>query len=85
MSVNPKHLPEVGGRRLDCSNSFFEQRCRVYLSQEQEKVAPDNGLIAILCDSVRLAREYADYVKDHVGSRVPDEITSQKANPKIKS
>lgn len=53
-----KQLPQVGGSVLQCSLSEFEHRCRVYLMREQEKIAPDNGLIAVLCDGVRLAREY---------------------------
>lgn len=51
-------LPQVAGR-MECSNQEFERRCRLYLAQEQEKPLPDNGLISVLCDGVRLAREYS--------------------------
>ena len=53
-------LPAVGGRRLPGSNNEFEHRCLIYLAREQEKIAPDNGLIALLCDAVRCVREYND-------------------------
>ena len=54
------HLPEVAGRRLDISHAEFERRCRFMLKLEQEKIAPDTAVIAVLCDAVRLAREYTD-------------------------
>lgn len=61
----PEDLPEVGGRTLDCTLPAFEQRCRLILGKEQQKDSPDVGLIAVVCDAVRLSREYADYIKDH--------------------
>lgn len=39
---------------------MFEQRCLICLAREQEKLHPDNGLIAVLCDAVRCVREYTD-------------------------
>jgi hypothetical protein len=44
---------------MEGSNADFERRCLVYLAEEQDKLSPDNGLIALLCDGVRLAREYS--------------------------
>jgi hypothetical protein len=44
---------------MEGSNADFEHRCMVYLAEEQDKLSPDNGLIALLCDGVRLAREYS--------------------------
>jgi hypothetical protein len=32
--------------------------CLVLLKEEQEKLRPDNALVAVLCDAVRLAREH---------------------------
>jgi hypothetical protein len=58
-----EQLPSVGGRRLDCSNNEFERRCLVCLLHEQEKIAPDNSVIAVLCDAVRCVREYNDTMK----------------------
>ena len=53
-------LPEVAGDRLLTSLANFEHRCKVHLAEEQAKIAPDNSLIALLCDGVRLAREHAN-------------------------
>lgn len=52
-------LPNVAGR-MQCSNLEFERRCRLYLQREFERVDGDSVLYAILCDGVRLAREYSD-------------------------
>lgn len=51
-------LPAVAGR-MECSNAEFERRCLVMIMHEQERASPDNALIALLCDGVRLAREYS--------------------------
>ena len=59
MEVN---LPAVGGRMIDCSLSDLKRRAKIYIAEEQNKIAPDNGLIALLCDTVRLAREQEDYM-----------------------
>lgn len=56
-------LPLVGGRRIYCTNAMFERRCLIYLNWEQRKIAPDNGLVALLCDAVRLVREYNDMMQ----------------------
>ncbi len=53
-------LPEVAGRVLPTTLADFERRCRVYLREEQAKPSPDNALVALLCDGVRLAREAVD-------------------------
>jgi hypothetical protein len=53
-------LPVVDGRRLTCTLEQFVQRCLVHLEQEQGKSNPDSALIALLCDAVRLEREYVD-------------------------
>ena len=49
-------LPAVAGR-MECSNAEFERRCLIYIAEEQDKLMPDNALMALLCDGVRLARE----------------------------
>ena len=53
-------LPEIGGRRLEDTIANFEHRAKLCLQTEQERPNPDNALVAVLCDAVRLAREYAD-------------------------
>lgn len=59
-------LPAVGGRRLDCSNAEFERRCLTAIYREQEKLMPDNAVIAVLCDAVRCVREYSDNMQASV-------------------
>lgn len=51
-------LPEVGGDVMLSSLDNFEHRCKVHLADEQRKIAPDNSLIALICDAVRLCREH---------------------------
>lgn len=55
---------------MGCSNREFEERCRFYIGIEQEKLSPDNGLIAVLCDGVRLAREYSAAMQSRHNSEV---------------
>jgi hypothetical protein len=40
-----------------------ERACLVFLNQEQSKINPDNHLIAVLCESVRMGRGYCAFVK----------------------
>ena len=49
-------LPEVAGN-MERTLDDFERACRVKLLEEQEKILPDNSLISVLCDAVRLKRE----------------------------
>ncbi len=48
-------LPEVAGP-LTVPKEALEQRARVLLRDEQEKPLPDNALIDLLCNMVRLVR-----------------------------
>lgn len=57
--TEPVTLPEVAGR-LDRSYADFERACLVLLADEQRKPNPDNALIAVLCDAVRLTREVVE-------------------------
>jgi hypothetical protein len=54
--MNENELPRVAGR-MECSNADFEYRCLICIADEQDKPLPDNALIAVLCDAVRLARK----------------------------
>ena len=65
------HLPAVGGRRVETSLADLEYRARIRLQAEQGKPLPDNALIALLCDTVRLCREYADMMSDRRKFLVP--------------
>ena len=60
-SYREKPLPIVTGHMV-CSNEEFEHRCRVAIREESEKLSPDNALISLLCDGVRLAREYSEHM-----------------------
>lgn len=53
-----ERLPSVAGR-FDRTLVDFERSCLVHLDEEQRRANPDNALIAVLCDSVRLGREAA--------------------------
>ena len=58
----PFQLPNVGGRFCTRSNAELERAFLIYLAKEQEKGDfSDNALIALLCDGVRLTREYSDW------------------------
>lgn len=47
--------------RLEGSINNFISRCETTIESEQGKGEPDNALIALLCDAVRLAREYVEW------------------------
>ncbi len=42
---------------MERSIADFVRACEVLIADEQDKPLPDNGLIAVLCDAVRLTRE----------------------------
>ncbi len=62
-AVEPKSgavdAPLIAGR-MEGSIANHERACLVLIAEEERKVAPDNALIRVLCDSVRLGREYAE-------------------------
>lgn len=51
-------LPAVGGDLLEVTVGDHVQRCRVLIGEEQQKPNADSALIGVLCDSIRLAREF---------------------------
>jgi hypothetical protein len=57
-------LMVVAGRVMLRSIADFTHRCETLIRAEQEKIAPDNFLIDVLCDAVRLCREMEDSHKD---------------------
>ena len=59
LSAAPPSEPRasVGGEMMEGTIADHIRGCEVTLAEEQSKIAPDNALIALLCDSVRLARE----------------------------
>lgn len=42
----------------------FERRCLVSLAEEQAEILPNNSLIDVLCNAVRLMRAHLDFVGD---------------------
>lgn len=49
----------VAGDYMTISIAEFRTRVDALLYEEQEKVLPDNALIGVLCEAVRLSRETA--------------------------
>lgn len=50
----------VAGRRMERPLPDFVNACCIYIGNEQQQLRPDNALIALLSDAVRLAREKQD-------------------------
>ncbi len=38
----------------------FERACLTHIGEEQARPSPDNSLVAVLCDAVRLTREHVE-------------------------
>lgn len=47
----------VAGDRMSITLAEFKRRCCVRIQEEQDKTNPDNAVIALWCEAVRLARE----------------------------
>jgi len=47
----------VAGVYMDRSIADFRRACSVLIAEEQMKPLPNNALVAVLCDSIRLSRE----------------------------
>ena len=43
---------------LERSPEELINACKILLEEEQEKPLPNNALVAVLCDTVRMARQY---------------------------
>lgn len=54
-------MAEVGGELMKRTLDEFARACEVLLGDEQLKPMPNNALIGVLCDGVRLVREARDY------------------------
>ena len=53
-------LPDVSGSYSGTLEGF-EHRCRILLLNEQAKVSPDNALIGVISDAIRLVRDFCSY------------------------
>ena len=47
----------VAGVSMNRSLGSFIRACEVYIQKESQKLLPDNALVSLLCDAVRLTRE----------------------------
>jgi hypothetical protein len=74
---------EIGGRQLRCPLPEFETRCLIHIEEEHRKANPDNALIALLCDAVRLAREYGDYAVAISTANVRNIVAAANAVPRL--
>jgi hypothetical protein len=63
----------VAGRRMNISLFDFKLRACRHLEDEQAKANPDNALIAVLCEGVRLAREQEDSMRRGIPNSGSDE------------
>ena len=61
-SPSDEGLPSVSGM-LEGSLADHERSLLVKLMDEQEKINPDNSLISVLCNAVRVSREYVRYME----------------------
>jgi len=53
---------KIAGRMMDGTIAEHVRACEVLIEQEQYQVMPNNHLISVLCESVRMSREYCDFV-----------------------
>lgn len=63
--------------RMERSIAAFVNACDVHLADEQERPAPDNALIAVLCDAIRLAREYVELAASRTNLALPPSSPAQ--------
>jgi len=73
-----RHPPSVGGRFTERSLSDLAHAAQIAIGDEQAKASPDNWLIALLCDLVRLTREAVPVIGEHIrAKRAEDESLSK--------
>ena len=58
--ISDERRAEIAGDVCGRTLAEFIHACEVHIAAEQEKISPDTALIALLCDAVRLSREYAN-------------------------
>lgn len=56
----------VAGRRMKRSIADFVRSCEVEIERIARAAAGDTAVLALLCDAVRLAREYVDSQRNSV-------------------
>lgn len=78
-------FPVDDGRHLTTSLTDLELRARTYLEKEQGKSPPDSALIALLCDTVRVCREYADMMDSRRRFLAPVKKNYQEGKRRVKT
>jgi len=58
-----KELPTVAGNRLPVSHAAFEQSCLVLIAHQEAQILPDNAIVAVLCNAIRLSREHCEFMQ----------------------
>jgi hypothetical protein len=53
----------VGGDRMSLTLDEFAHRCCVEIEREMAQPNPDNHLIMLLCEAVRMKREYCRFAE----------------------
>lgn len=71
-----KPVVSVAGDVMLTSIAQHVRRCSLLLADEQEKIAPDNALIACLCDSIRLTREHVNLATGRITSPSPSRLAA---------
>ncbi len=67
MSIENENI--VVGRILPTSINDFVHRCEVHIEElSRPSIGGDSAMVAILCDAVRLAREYGDRMQERLAS-----------------
>lgn len=67
-----RDLPSVSGRTCLKSMGDHELACLALIVDEQERANPNTALIATLCDSVRLTREFVDHQQSSILNGKPE-------------
>ena len=71
-------LPEVAGRRVVRGVEYLEKCARVCIEEEQARALPDNALIGVLADAVRLCRQYQDDTAKRESSELECSVAYQR-------
>lgn len=59
----------VAGTYMDRSIVDFRRACKTLLDEEKNLIAPNNALISVLCDAIRLSREFVSIATQHPGRK----------------
>ena len=56
--------PKVAGNSMNGTIADWERRVKLAIQREQERPLPDNATISVLCDAIRLSREYLNLMEE---------------------